>query len=159
LSIPWVHIIDLAAAHIHEDFSHLQVAGVLQTDGCGRSGLYRKRLHERGFEMVTPYGTDDVEQARAMEIAYHPSWGVKSTGDSVSAEAVERLRESVAWLARNGAEVAVTGCTEFSAAAALLADPAIPVVDPLDVLARATVEFAMGLRELEAADERSLAAG
>ncbi|HET9030478.1 MAG TPA: amino acid racemase [Candidatus Aquilonibacter sp.] len=144
LSIPWIHIIDVTAEHIHRHFPEVDVVGVLQTDGCGKAGMYAKHFGDRGFRVVTPYATDDAAQAGTMEIAYHPEWGVKATGDVVSPQAVARLRESIEWLATHGAQIAVTGCTEYSAAAALLRGPAIAMVDPLDVLARRTVELAMG---------------
>jgi aspartate racemase len=148
LGIPWIHMIDAVAAHIHERYTGIKIVGVLQTDGCGKSGLYRDRLQSRGLGFVSPYATDDRAQSRVMDIAYEPDWGVKATGDAVSQSAIERLSEGIDWLHAHGAQVAIVGCTEFSAAAAHLGKTPIPVVDPLDVLARVTVELAMGIRPL-----------
>jgi len=89
---------------------------------------------------------DSPIQKQVMQSIYHPEWGIKATGTRLSYQALTALAEAVQWLANEGAEVVVAGCTELSVALDKLGPLPVPWVDPLEAVADTTLDLAFGIR-------------
>jgi aspartate racemase len=135
ITIPFVSIIEesvRAAMGKSEDDGPV---GLMTTPGCFQAGLYQKSLVDAGRTTViiqTPKELADtmmlVEQIKA--------------GDR-SHSVVEGLRALANHLVRRGAKVLIAACTELP----LVLNQEmfdVPFVSPTDVLAKITVEIALG---------------
>jgi hypothetical protein len=93
-------------------------------------GLYEKALAARGLETVSPQ-----DQPRLMDIIKAVKRG--DSGEQVRADYAAIARQ----LASDRVDVLAVACTELSVLADAL-DPELPVVDALDVLTGAIIDFA-----------------
>ena len=143
--LAWLDLIDVTCEILRERYPRGARVLVLSTTGTMQTGLYRDRLRSAGFTPIE-FGPDSAEQAGVMRAIFDPEFGVKATGTRVDERAMTLARESL----RKGGEVAcaVAGCTELSVAFAQDSKLPIDVVDPLDALAAATYDVALGLRAL-----------
>lgn len=106
--------------------------GVLAADGCVEAGLYQAAFARRNVEALLP---PPAAQARFMALLY----AIKSGDLGPSTQAgMERLANE---LAEAGAQVVVAGCTEVPLVLGP-ADIAVPLIDSVDALARATIAAA-----------------
>ena len=144
LEIPWLHMMDATVKYIAENFPTVQQVGVLATDGTLRSQLYTTSLVQYGFSPILPPLGSPI-QKRVMASIYSPDWGIKSTGIRVSDIALIELIVASRWLAEQGAELIIAGCTEISIGLARLSQLPINWVDPLDVMANLTLDLTYGL--------------
>ncbi|WRH65280.1 MAG: hypothetical protein RSE13_15270 [Planktothrix sp. GU0601_MAG3] len=79
-----------------------------------------------------------------MNAIYHPIWGIKATGIQVSAPALDILVNATHWLADQGAELVIAGCTELSVGFNYLTDLPLIWVDPMKIIAEITLDLAWG---------------
>jgi aspartate racemase len=143
--LPWLDLIDVTCAMLREKYPRGSRVLVLSTTGTMQTGLYRERLRAAGFQAVE-FGAESTEQADVMRAIFDSDFGVKATGTRVDERALAIARAS---LTKAGdIACAVAGCTELSVAFAQASDLPVDVVDPLDALAAATYEVAVGLRRL-----------
>lgn len=137
VGIPILHMIELTADEARKAYPAMSKAGLIATDGTVRSGLYEESFGKTGIEIVTP--TPET-QSRVMRAIYgHIKTGDLETGRRLSLEAAEAL-------IGQGAEMIVCGCTEISLVLKD-GDISVPVVDPLQVLAKTAVSVGLGERE------------
>ncbi|MEL6136393.1 MAG: amino acid racemase [Cyanobacteria bacterium J06628_6] len=148
IALPWLHMMDSTVQYIAQNFPEVQQVGVLATDGTVRSQLYANSLIQKGFSPVIPPVGSPVQQ-RVMQSIYAPDWGIKSSGTWVSDLALGELAAAVQWLAQQGAELVIAGCTEISVGLARFDDLALNWIDPLDVMAELTLDLAYGARPLQ----------
>lgn len=136
-ALPILHIVDAAA----EDLRRLGIRpgriGLMGTAATLAMRLYQARLSALGWECITPDDTqmtDKVSPAIALVKANRVR------------DAYEPLAEVANDLAKRGASAVVLGCTEIPLG--IQAGPAeglaAPVVDTIDALARASIEWARG---------------
>lgn len=132
--IPVLHIVEEAISNSQRRYPGLQSAGVLAGRGAIRLRLYQDRLEAKGIRAVVPSQED---QEIVVSVIYSVKAGDK--GPAVRA----KIREVAERLARAGAQVVFTGCTELPL---VLEDDdvGVPVLDPTQVLAEAAVRFARG---------------
>jgi aspartate racemase len=147
IELPWLHLMACTSRYLRQAHPAVQRVGVLATDGTVWCGLYSRSLAQAGltplgFELGSPW------QGRVMDAIYHPDWGIKTTGTQVSTEALTVLEQATAWLATQGAELVIAGCTELSVAFAQMRSLPLPWVDPLAVAADLTLDLAWGYRSL-----------
>ncbi|HOI54693.1 MAG TPA: amino acid racemase [Phycisphaerae bacterium] len=135
VGVPLVSLVEETARAVNEQCGHARCVGLLATDGTVRSGVFGC-LGERR-RLIVP---EAAQQAEVMAAIYGPR-GVKTVGPN--AEASRRMAAVAADLVRRGAEAIVAGCTEVPLALAA-GDVAMPLMDTLDVLARAVVREATG---------------
>ena len=128
VSIPLLHMVKLTVARIAAASSAARV-GLLASSAVLRVGVYAREFAEQGLEGVLPRRQDEL-----MALIR----GVKR-GES-GAPAAQRLAEIGAELAGQ-CELALIACSELSLISADLANKT-RVLDSLDVLADAVVEFA-----------------
>jgi aspartate racemase len=133
VTVPLVSLVEETARAVDAHHARSRCVGLLATDGTLRSGLFGCLGERRQLLVPSADG-----QAEVMAAIYGPV-GVKSVG--ANAEASRRMAAVAADLVRRGAEVIVAGCTEVPLA--LAADAvSVPLIDTLDVLARAVVREA-----------------
>jgi aspartate racemase len=128
VSIPLLHMVKLSVARIAAASAAARV-GLLASTAVLRVGVYAREFAERGITGVLPHRQDEL-----MALIR----GVKR-GDS-GAAAAQRLAEIGAELA-DQCDIALIACSELSLISAHLANET-RVLDSLDVLADAVVEFA-----------------
>ncbi|MBT9314881.1 aspartate/glutamate racemase family protein [Leptothoe spongobia] len=144
IDIPWLHMMDATVKYIAESFPTVRQVGVLATDGTLRSQLYTTSLAQYGISSILPPLGSPI-QHRVMDSIYSPDWGIKATGAWVSEIALIELIVASRWLADQGAELIIAGCTEISIGLAKLSQLPINWIDPLDVMANLSLDLAYGL--------------
>lgn len=105
VDIPIIHMIRETAEEVAVKYPEVRKVGLLATTGTIESGLYNKELEAKGFEVLTP--TDSIELNMVMKAVY----GIKSKSDPQLNE--DLLAIAGRHLADRGAEVIVLGCTEI----------------------------------------------
>ena len=134
LDIPFVSIIDETVAAC----AAFEAVGLLATQGCLASGIYDAALSAAGVGAVMP---DDAETKAFMELTVR----IKA-GDS-SPEVGARMQQLANALVARGAQAVIAGCTEIP----LVLDQSmldVPLVSSTDILAEATVAYALGNKDL-----------
>jgi len=140
LEIPVLHMIEMTARLAAKEYPDARRLGLIATDGTLRSGIYERFFGEAGMEVLVP--TADL-QCRAMDAIYeHIKKGDLDTGRKLSLDVAQDL-------VGRGADLVICGCTEISLVLKD-GDIAVPVVDPLQVLAEVAVRIGRG--ELEPED-------
>ena len=141
LNISWLNLIDLTAEFVAENYPTLRNVGILATDGTIKTGLYEKSLQQMGLNVIY-HPLNSPLQQQIMEAIYHPQWGIKSTGNTVSLEAMTILERAIAEFETEEVELIIAGCTELAIALNKMNKVLIPWIDPLDILAKITLDRA-----------------
>lgn len=136
--VPFLNMIELTALHIKDGFKQGDRVAITGTTATLGTGLYQTALKKVG---LTPFLPSDDLQAEVMDIIFGAR-GVKA--GFVDDANKNRYEKVLSALAAQGARCVIAGCTELPLIVDL-AKVAIPVVDPTDVLARALVQYALGL--------------
>jgi len=133
--LPILHIVDAAAEELRRQGVADGPVGVMGTAGTLAMRLYQDRLGSLGYACLTP---GEEEMARLVTPA------IAAVKANRVAEAYAPLAEAARALAARGARAVVLGCTEIPLGIA--AGPALPfpVVDTIDALARAAIDWARG---------------
>lgn len=126
IPVPIIDALSATADYLSE--RGIQAAGLMATDGTVKSGLFQKRLQDKGIKCILP---DEDNQRAVMAIIYDD---VKS-GKPINYEKFQKVIRS---LKGQGADVVILGCTELSV---VKRDFTMPpgVIDVIDVLSRAAV--------------------
>lgn len=134
VGIPFVSIVSACVREIARLVPQARQVGLLATDGLLETGIYQDALAEAGHSPLLPL---DDELARLMTLI-----GRIKAGDK-SREVAGEMGTLAELLASAGAEVIIAACTEIP-----LVLPAgnvsVRVVSSTDVLARTTVDLALG---------------
>jgi len=146
LTIPWVHLMELVADAVREEYPAGTRIGVLATDGTLSADLYQRALAARGLVAVAPAVGSSIQASVGAAIG-DPVTGIKATGDQVAPEARAQLLAAAAWCVEQGARAVVAGCTEVSVGLAAGSFPDAPLVDPLQVASEALLDVAYGRRQ------------
>jgi aspartate racemase len=134
LDVPVLHMIRLSAEETKRSHPDVRNAGLLATDGTLASRLYHESYGEQYIEIVAP--TEEAQRDVMDAIYRHIKRGDLETGGKMLHQAAHTLMDG-------GAEAVICGCTEVSLVLHD-GDLAVPVVDPLQVLAKKAVELARG---------------
>ncbi|WP_428488376.1 aspartate/glutamate racemase family protein [Rhodopila sp.] len=133
--VPILHIVDAAAADLRRNGMTSGTIGVMATQTTLDMRLYQDRLGEQGWTCIQP-------DADRMQRLVEPATALVKANRV--AEAYLPLLEVVNSLGARGASAVVLGCTEIPLG--ILAGPAsalrVPVVDTIDALARAAIQWA-----------------
>lgn len=138
LPFPFLSAFEELGRRIRSEYPRVKRIGVLATTGSIRAGLYEKHLAD--WRIHFP---DEEAQSRFVMEAVYGKLGIKAgnRGD----EPRRLLREAGNRLVARGADLLIAGCTEIP----LVLKPGdfgVPVLDPLQVLARAVVDYCRGGR-------------
>lgn len=132
INISFINMLEKTVQHIEENYKG-KIVGLLATDGTIQSGIYDDYFNEANIKLIKPIKT----QKYVMEFIYE---GIKKGNYAIGTDgffnAVDELKEE-------GAEVFILGCTELSSAAYIYEFEG-DFVDPMEVLAKAAIEFAGG---------------
>ena len=134
LDVPVLHMIILSAEETKRSHPDVCKAGLLATDGTLASRLYHENYGEQSIEIVAP--TEEIQKDVMDAIYKHIKRGDLETGGKLLHRAAHTLMDA-------GAEAVICGCTEVSLVLHD-GDLAVPLVDPLQVLAEKAVELARG---------------
>jgi aspartate racemase len=140
VSIPIIHMIKETANEVEENYPDLNKIGLLATTGTLESQLYENELKDKGFEVIIP--DDSVEIEMVMKAVF----GIKAGSDKQRNE--DLLAMAGAHIINKGAELIVLGCTEIP----LAFNPErvnVPVVNATQVLAEKAIEMYMNLNNKE----------
>ncbi|UCH57800.1 MAG: amino acid racemase [Candidatus Bathyarchaeota archaeon] len=140
LRVSVLHMIEMTAEMVRREFPEVEKAGLIATDGTVDSRIYERFFSKSGINIRVP---DEALQRRTMEAIYeHIKRGELREGRRIVLEVAESLMG-------RGAEMVICGCTEVSLVLKD-GDIAVPVVDPMQVLAEKAVGIALGSLELPA---------
>jgi aspartate racemase len=138
LRIPIIHALRLLSRHMETHLKPGDKALLIATSGSIQSGLYQSHL--RAEMLLVPDGA--TQEREVMDIIYGPE-GIKAgfTGENNT----KRLAELMRRYQPRGATHVIAGCTEIGLALKDRPTP-LPVIDPLDLLAREAVRLAKDMR-------------
>lgn len=134
IGIPVLNMIELTARAINKGFPKVKNVGIIATTGTVKTRIYDRALLRIGVEVIYPPA--DLQNT-VMEAIY----------DNIK---LGRIREGkkiivdvVRYLAQNGSDMIISGCTEVSLVLKNVSLP-IPLIDPLQILSEAAVATALG---------------
>ena len=130
--IPILHIMDETVAELQRRYPAVQAAGILAGLGTARLRLYHDRLEAKGITAISP---TDADQENIVAVICSVKAGDK--GPAVRA----KIKAEAEKLVAQGAQVILTACTELPLVLQD-GDISVPVLDPTQILAEATVRFA-----------------
>lgn len=136
VKVPILNMIELAAEVIHGKYPKIKKVGLIATTGTINSGIYHQALKKHKLQVLCP---SDRLQDKVMEAIY----GVKA---GRLAEGRGSIINIASQLIAEGAETVICGCTEVSLVLKQ-GDISMPVVDPLQILAKTAVAIALGRKE------------
>jgi aspartate racemase len=133
--IPVLDIVAEVVGHVRR-MKNVRRIGIVATSGTVDAGLFQKAFAAAGIEVLLP---DSRTQKSKVMAAIYGRKGVKAAGPSEASRAL--AAEAARTLIDRGAQAILAGCTEIPL---ILKDGnlSVPVVDSLDVLARAAVREA-----------------
>ncbi|MEO1223431.1 MAG: amino acid racemase [Pseudomonadota bacterium] len=130
VDIPFLNMVDLAVERVAPLAQADKRVGLLASPAVRLTGLFDRAFAERGISTLYP-ADDDRLLAAICAIKV----------DSTEASAVRTLRQATTELIGKGTDVLVIACSEFSIIADTV-ESSIAVVDTIDVLAQAAIDFA-----------------
>ncbi len=134
--LPVLHLIDETVKRLVADHPGGGTIGLLATTAAIKSGLFQQSLrHNPDVELLVP---DARSQKRLVVAAVHD---VKAHGPTP--KAANLIRAAAEGLIARGARAIIAGCTEVPLVLRD-GDVAVPVVDPIAVLAEAAIRRAGG---------------
>lgn len=136
VGIEILHLIREMLAEVARTYRGVRRLGLMATTGTVATGLVQTHFGKAGCDVLTP--ADGIQQGCVMEAIYGRH-GLKAVGPNRHAR--RALQSAAAHLIHRGAEMILLGCTEIPMGLAGVRLP-VPVVDSLDVLARAVVREA-----------------
>ncbi|MEM3824493.1 MAG: amino acid racemase [Candidatus Bathyarchaeia archaeon] len=132
--IPVLNMVELTAKTIAENFSEVKKVGFLGTTGTVKSGIFDKALGKFGVKVIYPL-------AKSQKMVMEAIYGCIKAGKIFEGRKI--VIEEANRLIGAGADAVICGCTEISLVLKN-GDVGKPVIDPLQILARNAVMFALG---------------
>lgn len=133
-----VDMIAETAAALREGFPAARAVGLMTTTGTRRVGLYERALADSGARVIQ---VPEDRQELLHACIYDRSWGLKACYPA-SERALTELFTMARLLADEGAEVLIMGCTELPLALTESPVYGMPLLDPVEALARAMLREA-----------------
>ncbi len=133
LRVPILNMIKLSAGRARDSYPNVRKAGLLASDGTVKSGLYKSAYGDAGIEIME---LSPERQAEVMKAIYQ----YIKAGNLIDGGLL--LHKVADDLVTIGAEMIICGCTEVSLVLKE-GDLAVPIFDPLQVLAEAAVAEAL----------------
>lgn len=136
-SLRLLSIIEETIRHLHERFPNLRKVGVLSTTGTLRTKVYSDPLRQHGYDVIEP--GEALQEECVQKAIYDTTYGIKAESNPVTSKARSDIERAVRFLADEGAEVVVLGCTELPLAIPEVEMFGLPLIDPTLLLARALI--------------------
>ena len=134
VKIPVINLIDLVVSHVKQTNPDCRKIGVLASTAVLMTGLYEKRFHALGIEVVYP---TPVFQERLLKVIK----AIKAGNTSV--EVVQNYKEICENLNSSGVESVIIACTELSLISGELS---FEIIDSAEILAQEIVAAAKMIR-------------
>ena len=134
LKVPFLSVFDEVAVQLKNDHPTIQTVGLMATTGTIQGGLFQERLEKDNIKTLTP-------EAEAQEHVMSAIYQIKKGSGEHRRECRAMLREVANQLIEKGAKGIIAGCTEIPLELASQ-DIAVPLFDPLMVLAQAAIREA-----------------
>ena len=137
-NIELLSLINSAIQHTKMLLPDVKQVGVLSTTGTNQFGIYQKALEKGELQCL--------EVPRSMqENTIHPAiydsvYGIKAKANPVTKRARNDLLSGIDYLAQQGAEVVIKGCTEIALAVPENEINGTLLIDPSIALARALIQ-------------------
>ncbi|KUJ84107.1 aspartate racemase [Ruegeria marisrubri] len=125
VSIPLLNMVDLSVAEAAQRLERGACVGILASPAVRLAGLFDAALERAGLTPLWP-----GDEGRMLEAIR----AIKADGATPAPRRI--LADAAAELSDRGAELLLVACSEFSLIAGSLPD-AVPIIDTVDVLARA----------------------
>jgi aspartate racemase len=135
LTIPIINGFHLIRRYLQTEGIAISKIAVIATSGSLQSKIYQRYLDEN--QLVFP--DEIVQEKEVMDIIYGPN-GIKA--GHVSGQVLMRLNRLISRFETQGADAVIAGCTEIGLALKDQPMP-LPVIDPLDLMAREAVSLAL----------------
>ena len=135
VDIPIMSIIDEIARDLAIRFPTVRRIGLLATTTTIRIGLFHQRLSVQAIEVLVPPPED---QGLLMSAIYDEK-GIKA--GILSAGNKEKILQAALSVVESGAQAVIAGCTEVPLVLTR-SDLPVPLIDSLEVLARAAIRAA-----------------
>ena len=139
IQIPFVHIVSETVNEIVKEHTNVKNIGLLATDMCINSGIYHQAIKSVDRTVLV---LEQQDQKSCMQLIFDVKKGKYSKSTKTD---MVRLADQ---LIQKGADIIVAGCTEIP----LILDTKsinVPLVSSTEVLAKRTVEIAIGIKELK----------
>ena len=139
IQIPFVHIVSETVNEIVKEHTNVKNVGLLATDMCINSGIYHQVIKSVDRTVLV---LEQQDQKSCMQLIFDVKKGKYSKSTKTD---MVRLADQ---LIQKGADIIVAGCTEIP----LILDTksiSVPLVSSTEVLAKRTVEIAIGIKELK----------
>ena len=136
-TIRFVNVINETIQTMKEMLPEATRVGILGTTGTYLTGLYRDPLIEAGFEVVDP--GREIQDEWIHKSIYDPLFGIKSTGTDIRPEVTRLLQQTVAHFRSVEVGAFLYGCSEMDLAMGKVDTKNIPLIKPMDILARALI--------------------
>ena len=130
VKIPVINLIDIVVSHVKQSNPDCKKIGILASTAVLMTGLYEKRFHAVGIEVVYPA---PVFQERLFDVIKDIKAG------NTSVQVVQKYREIYESLSSSGVESVIIACTELST---ISSDLPFEVIDSSEILAREIVAAA-----------------
>ena len=138
IEIPILHIVEETMKVIQAKFKGIQKIGLIATTGTIQTGLFQKYLSRIGIASILP--TPQIQKRWVMEAIYGKK-GIKAIGPSENSKRL--ILKASQYCMEHGAQAVIAGCTEVPLVLRE-EDLPVPVIDPLSILAEASIKKAQG---------------
>ena len=132
VKIPILNMIEETAKETRKRIPQIQKVGLLASIGIYETEIYHQQFKKFNIEVISPEEKDKEEVMKAI-------YAVKA--GNLSNEVKGNILKIVQKLIDKGAEVIIAGCTEIPLILKE-GDVSVPLIDPTQVLAKATVQKA-----------------
>jgi aspartate racemase len=139
--IPILHIVEETMKYIQARLKGISKVGLLATTGTIQAGLFQTSFSHTDLQLIIP--TPEVQKKWVMRAVYGKG-GIKAIGPSENSKRL--ILKASEKLIRQGAQAIIAGCTEVPLVLKE-GDLSVPVIDPISILAKATIEKAQGRKK------------
>ncbi len=134
VKIPVINLIDIVVSHVKKTNPDCQKIGMLASTAVLMTGLYEKRFHELGINVIYP---DPIYQKQLFKIIKDIKAG------NTCAEVVKRYKEICEHLNSTGVESIIIACTELSI---ISRDLPIEIIDAAEILANKIIAVSKNIQ-------------
>jgi aspartate racemase len=135
IDVEVLNMLQETAQYIKAHYPDVKKIGVMSTTGTRSVKVYNEILEPLGFEIIE---VPEELQPELHDSVYNQEWGVKAKYP-VTHTARSNFLKYVEILKQQGAEVIVLGCTEIPIALPENQIDDTPLLDPMNILARALI--------------------
>lgn len=138
-NIKMIHMLDETLRYIQAVAPGAKTLGLMSTTGTRSVGVYPQLLEPEGYTVLQ---VPDEVQAELHDSIYNKDYGIKAKSFPVTSRAQGNFERYAQILVNQGAEILLLGCTEIPLAIPGILFRGVPLIDPMQALARALVKGA-----------------